>query len=611
MPIRSVLTRQPDSRSSAAQSIVLALLLLVLIGCGNTAETDPFEAARDDLHGAFEAHFELSLERNPLLATFLGDHRYNDRLAITIAPDYRTESLAIERRFEEQVAAVDPDRLGPDDRLSREMFLRERRHAIEGYQFPSHLLPVDQFRNFGNTFAQLGSGAGAQPFETAAHYRDFIARMGDFSAWLDQAIDNMRQGMETGVVQPRILMERLVEQLEAKVVAEPEDSVFWQPLEQLSEIVDEETAGRIREQYREALEATVIPAYARLARFITDEYLEAARDTHGMHDLPDGNLWYEWLVRGTTTTDLAPAAIHDIGLAEIERIHGEIRGVMADTGFEGSLDDFFEFTSSDEQFFVDEPDQLLEAYEALRERVEPRLGELFDLTPEATYEIRPVEPYRERSAAGASYMRPAADGSRPGIFYVNTFDLSSRPLWQVESLFLHEAVPGHHFQIALQQEQDDLPRFRRFGGNTAFIEGWALYAESLGPELGLYDDPYQYFGMLNGELWRAIRLVVDTGLHHYGWSREEVLDFMFDNSSVGRTRAVAESERYMAIPSQALAYKIGQLTFERLRTEAEERLEERFDLQAFHDLILENGPLPLDLLEEEIELWIAEQSVGI
>lgn len=596
--------------SSTSRPFALGLLLALLLGgCAAEEEANAPESvaegatANERLHDAFESYFELQLERHPLRATFLGDHRFNDRLAITISPEYVAESLAIERSYLERVQAIDPNELDHDDQLSREIFLRERRHQLAGATFPAHLLPLSQFVNMGNTMAQLGSGQGAQPFATADDYDAFISRMVDFSRWVDQAIVNMREGISEGVVQPAILMERVIEQLAAHT-GPAEDSLFATPLEQLPETLSQADAEQLRQRYLAAIDEVLLPAYATLHDFIRDEYLPAARSSHGMHALPNGIDWYAWLVQGTTTTSLSAGQIHDMGLAEVERIHDAIRQVMADLEFEGDLDDFFEYTATEPRFYVEDAADLLAAYEALRERVEPRLDELFDLTPEATYEIRAVEPYRERSAAGASYMRPAADGSRPGIFYVNTYDLSARPLWAVESLFLHEAVPGHHYQIALQQEQTELPRFRRFGGNTAFIEGWALYAESLGRELGLYQDPYQYFGMLNAELWRAIRLVVDTGLHLHGWSRDEVIDYMFANSSVGQARAVAEAERYMAIPSQALAYKVGQLHFLDLRQRAEAALGDAFDIREFHNLILRQGPLPLDVLEAEVESWI-------
>lgn len=586
----------------------LFLLALLVAACSPAQEPEvevsaPLPDGSDILHEALESYFALQLERNPLQATLLGDHRFDDRLAITIAPEYLAESLAIERSYLDRVAAINLASLDDSDRLNREIFLRERRHALAGAAFPDHLMPVNQFRNMGNTMARLGSGQGAQPFDSADDFHAFISRMVDFSGWVDQAIVNMREGMAKNVLQPAILMERVLEQLAAHR-GPASETLFAKPLENLPPTLTREEAEALRRRYLAAIDEVLIPAYANLHDFIRDEYLPAARQSHGMHALPNGADWYSWLVQGSTSSSLTPGQIHDLGLAEVERIQGEIQEVMKEVGFEGDLDDFFAYTASDPRFYVDDAADLMDAYLEMRETVQPGLDDLFDLSPAADYEIRPVEAYRERSAAGASYVRPAADGSRPGIFYVNTYDLSARPLWAVASLFLHEAVPGHHYQIALQQEQSDLPSFRRFGGNTAFIEGWALYAESLGRELGVYSDPYQYFGKLNAELWRAVRLVTDTGLHLQGWSRDDVIDYMFANASVGRARAVAEAERYMAIPGQALAYKVGQLRFEELRRRAERELGEAFDIRTFHNLILRNGALPLDILEREVVAWI-------
>lgn len=592
----------------------LFLLALLLAACSpaKEPETDasaPLPDGSELLHEALESYFALQLERDPLRATFIGDHRFNDRLAITITPEHIAESLAIERSYLDRVEAINLASLDDSDRLNREIFLRERRHALAGAAFPDHLMPINQFHNMAHTLVQLGSGQGAQPFATEEDFDAFISRMVDFSGWVDQAIVNMREGMTKNVVQPAILMEEVLEQLAAHR-GPAADTLFARPLATLPPTLTPEAADALRQRYLAAIDEVLIPAYATLHDFIRDEYLAAARSSHGMHALPNGADWYSWLVQGTTSSSLTPGQIHDLGLAEVERIQEAIREVMTEVGFEGDLDDFFAFTASDPRFYVEDSAELIGAYEHLRERVAAGLDELFDLNPAAGYEIRPVEAYRERSAADASYQRPAADDSRPGIFYVNTHDLSARPLWAAESLFLHQAVPGHHYQIALQQAQTDLPRFRRFGGNTAFIEGWALYAESLGRELGVYEDPYQYFGMLNAELWRAVRLVVDTGLHLHGWNREEVIAYMFAHSSVGQTRAVAEAERYMAIPSEALAYKVGQLRFEEIRQRAERELGDAFDIRAFHNLILRNGALPLDILESEVAAWIVARAAS-
>jgi uncharacterized protein (DUF885 family) len=335
--------------------------------------------------------------------------------------------------------------------------------------------------------------------------------------------------------------------------------------------------------------------------------MAAARDSVGMVGLPGGEEWYAFLVRQRTTTELSPQEIHQIGLDEVARIHGEMQGVMDQVGFEGDLKDFFEYLNSDDQFYYDEPEQLIQGYRDMSRHIESLTPKLFSVFPKTDFEVRAVEPFREQSASGGQYRRGTPDGSRPGVFFANTYDIKARPKWAMESLFLHEAIPGHHFQISIQQEIEGLPRFRRFGGYTAFTEGWGLYAESLGKELGVYTDPYQYFGALNAELWRAIRLVVDTGLHFKGWSRQDVLDYMYANSAVKEARAVSEAERYMAIPGQALAYKIGQLKIRELRERAEEALGERFDVKAFHTEVLIDGSLPLSMLDAKIDRWIEAQ----
>jgi uncharacterized protein (DUF885 family) len=341
--------------------------------------------------------------------------------------------------------------------------------------------------------------------------------------------------------------------------------------------------------------------------FIRDEYMPATRDTVGLSALPDGEAWYAYNVRNSTTTDMTPEQIHQIGLDEVARIQAEMRAVMQQVGFEGELKDFFKHLTTSDQFKFESEEALLAAYNGLREKVEAGVPPLFSRTPKAGFEIRPVEAFRAASQAGGSYQSPSEDGTRPGIFYVNTYDLPSRKTWDMEALFLHEAIPGHHFQIAMQQELTDLPKFRRFGGETAFAEGWGLYAESLGKELGVYTDSYQYFGRLQAELWRAIRLVVDTGIHAKGWTRDQTIAYMLENSAASETESVSETERYIAIPGQALAYKVGELKIQELRDRAEAALGDGFDIRAFHAAVLEDGSLPLDVLEAKIDRWIASQ----
>ncbi len=450
---------------------------------------------------------------------------------------------------------------------------------------------------------QLGTGRGAQPFDTVEDYEAWLGRVEDFEAWVDQAIENMRKGIDRGVVQPRVLMKRVLPQLRSQVVDKAEASAFYRPVKHMPDSFAQEQRRRLRRAYRKKIENVLVPAYRRLHRFVKEEYIPEARETHGLGALPNGAAWYRYRVRATTTTDLAPARIHRIGRKEVKRLQGEIRDLKRKMGFEGDLQAFFTHMKSAEKYHFESAEALLDGYRAIRRRVERNVGELFRRIPDADYEIREVEEFREESFTAAAYRAGPPDGSRPGIFYVNTHDLASRPRWEMEALFLHEAVPGHHHQIALQRRLE-LPRFRRFGGNTAYQEGWALYAEGLGKALGLYETPADRFGRLQFELWRAIRLVVDTGLHAKGWSRKRVIGYMQENFATSESRAVAEAERYMALPAQALGYKIGERKIRRLRARAREALGDRFDLSGFHEQILGSGPLPLDLLEKKVDRWI-------
>ncbi|MBT8444582.1 MAG: DUF885 domain-containing protein, partial [Gammaproteobacteria bacterium] len=551
---------------------------LVVSGCGrDSGDASPGEGAAvpdagEALAQLFEEHFERHLELNPLTATRIGDDRYNDRLAISNSPEYREAERKLDEEYLSRLIRIDRDALDYQEQLSYDMFKLLRELSLESKLYPSHLQPVNQFYLMTNTFVRLGSGASSHPFETVKDYDDFLSRTDDFVVNVDHAIENMKEGMRKGIVQPRILMEKVIPQLESQLVDNVEESAFWRPIEEMPASISAAERERLEDAYRASITEKVWPAFERLRNFIKDDYLEAARETVGLGDLPGGDDWYRYLVRYRTTIDLSPDEIHQIGLDEVERIHDEMRHVMLEVGFEGDLKAFFEFVNSDEQFYFDEPDDLIQGYRDMSARIEALSKKLFDIAPKTAFEVRRVEPFREASASGGSYVAGTPDGSRPGIFYANAYDIKARPKWAMESLFLHEAIPGHHFQIALQQENEALPRFRRFARFTAYSEGWGLYAESLGKEIGVYTDPYQYFGALNAELWRAIRLVVDTGLHAKGWTRQDVLDYMYANSAVKPARAISEAERFMAIPGQALAYKVGQLKILAIRADAERRL---------------------------------------
>ena len=503
------------------------------------------------------------------------------------------------------MAAVDTSVLGAQDQLSVQILLGELDQDIEGERFPQYLQPINQFYSLPNQIAQLGSGTSAQPFKTVKDYDNWAARVKQVPALFAQAKTNMREGMAKGVVQPRVLMDKVLPQLDALIVDDATKTLFYKPIANLPKDFSEADKTRLTAEYTALITGTLLPTYKDLRDFIRDEYLPKTRSTVGLGALPDGAAWYAFRAKNSTTTTLSPAEIHQIGLDEVARIHGAMKKIIKELKFKGDLQAFFKFLDTDKRFEFKSEAELLTFYENLRKKVDPGAAKLFSLQPKAGFEIRPVESFRNKSAAGGSYQGPSDDGTRPGIFYVNTYDLPTRKIWDAEDLYLHEAVPGHHFQIALQQELTDLPKFRRFGGETAFKEGWGLYAESLGKEIGVYQDPYDYFGYLQNELWRAIRLVVDTGLHDKGWSRQQVIDYMLKNSAQSETQAISEAERYMAIPGQALAYKIGELKIKQLRARAEKALGSRFDIRDFHAQMLKDGALPLDALETKIDRWIA------
>lgn len=600
--------------------LALALSLsLTLAACGGgqppapaatpaaaVATVTPAQRA-EQLNQLYNDYWEASLQLNPLQSTFVGETRYNDQLPDFFSAEFRNRAEAFTKEWLAKAQAIGSEGLGGQDLISYEIFVRERELEIAGNRFPDWQMPLNQFTNLAGFFAQLGSGTSAQPFKTVKDYDNWLARAGQFPTLMDSLMASMREGMKSGVVQPKVLMEKVLPQLDALIKDKPEDTLFWQPIVNLPADVSEADRTRLTEAYRALIADKLLPTYVKLRAFVADEYLPACRDTVSLAALPDGQAWYAFRAETSTTTKLSPAEIHDIGLAEVARIHGEMQQVMQQVGFKGDLKAFFAFMTTDDQFKFASEDALLTAYRALETKANAATPALFSLTPKAPFEIRPVEPFRAESAAGGSYMPPSEDGSRPGVFYVNTFDLTSRKTWDAEALFLHEAIPGHHFQIALQQELGELPKFRRFGGETAFAEGWGLYAESLGKEMGFYTDPYQYFGRLQAELWRAIRLVVDTGLHSKNWTREQVIEYMKANSATTDVEAVAETERYIAIAGQALAYKIGELKIKELRARAEAALGERFDIRGFHAEVLKDGAVPLSVLEGKVDRWIAAQ----
>jgi uncharacterized protein (DUF885 family) len=596
--------------------VLVVLVFAFLGGCsdGRSVPTAieqgaPPQTAEQRLTALVEQYWEEFLLLNPLSATLIGDNRYNDRLANSIGPEYLAVSLALDQKYLESLGAIDPALLSGQSRLTYDIFKLDRELAIEGARFPAELLPINQSFSLPSLFAQLGAASGVHPFATARDYDDWLKRVADFVVWVDQAIANMRDGITRGVVQPRVVMEKVLPQLEAMLVSDPAQSVFHRPVAQFPEAVSPQERERLTAAFARAISEQIVPAYRRLHAFIRDEYLPRSRATVALTSLPQGKEWYAYQVRLQTTTQLTPEQIHELGLREVARIRGEMERIMLDVGFAGGLAAFYAHLRIDPRFYYAKADDLLNGYRALKEQVDAAVPRLFALRPKADFEIRPVEEFRAQSAATASYRPATPDGSRAGVFYVNTFDLKSRPRYAMQAIYLHEAVPGHHFQISIQQELENLPRFRRFGGYTAYAEGWGLYAESLGRELGLYKDPHDRFGALGTEIFRAVRLVVDTGMHAKGWSREQAIAYMLANAPVGETDAVSEVERYIANPGQALAYKVGALKLQELRARAATRLGDDFDIREFHSQVLTDGALPLDVLEAKIDRWLAAQPV--
>ena len=576
-----------------------------------TTESTPARQSTDQkqrLDALFESYFEEALELSPLLATYIGDHRYDDRLPNSIGPEHIAATRAMNRKYLEAIRAIDPAGLAPAHRISYDIFLREREREARAERFPFELLPINQAGSLLTVMPALGAGSNAQPFATAKDYENWLRRLDGLAVWMDQAIVNMRQGAARGVVQPRAVMEKVLPQLDAMIVERVEDSQYWGPVRQFPDTVPAADRERLTAAYRQTLETRLLPAYRRLRAFVVDEYLPKTRPSVAWTALPDGEAWYALFVQEHTTTTLTPEEIHALGLSEVARIRGEMDRVRERVGFTGDLEAFFTHLETDPKFYFTRGEDLLAGYRELKTRIDAALPKLFSVFPKADYEVREVEAFRAASAAGAYYQQPSADGSRPGIFYVNTYNLKAQPKFGMETLSLHEAAPGHHFQVAIQQELEGVPRFRRFGGDyTAYVEGWALYAEALGPELGLFTDPYQWFGRLNDEMLRAMRLVVDTGLHAKGWSREQAIRYMLDNSTMAESDVVSEVERYIAWPGQALGYKVGDLRIQALRRRAEAELGPRFDVREFHREVLRDGAVPMDVLEAKIQRWIASR----
>ncbi len=557
------------------------------------------------LNRIYDEYWDASMRLNPLQATFQGDARFNDQLPNFLSAASRQQSHDFMVEWLGKVEKVGNQGLEGQDLLSYEIFVRDAHVSLAGEQYPTWMLPINQYYNLSSIIAVLGSGAGAQPFNTVKDYENWSKRSLGIQPLFEQAIVNMREGSAAGVVQPRALMEKVLPQLDAVIKPSAEESLFWGPIRNMPDSFSAEDKARLTAEYKRMIEYRILPAYRALRGFIATEYMPATRTTDGMGGLPNGLAWYAYNVSSTTNPARTPAEIHTLGLQEVQDLQARIATQMKDAKIRGSVQKVFNTMRSDRQFTFKDSNALLARYAEVGQRVDAALPALFTQRPKAALEIKPVEPERALTASAASYQPGSADGQQAGVLYINTNDLPSRRRWAVTMQYLHEGIPGHHFQLGMQQELSSLPRFRRLGGDVAFVEGWGLYAESLGEELGLYNDPYDHLGYLQTTLLRTVRLVADTGLNAAGWTRQQAISYMVDNADISVADATSEVERFMALPGQTLAYRVGEIKIRRLREKAQAELGDRFDPREFHQEVLKDGSMPLDILEAKIDRWIA------
>jgi uncharacterized protein (DUF885 family) len=586
--------------------LLLATILAALLQPPPAApaqEKDGRSDAGKALTDFFESEWNYEMEQNPVRASFLGDRRWNDR--------WGDRSLEAYRKREEhapdalaRLARIDRAQLSPADQLNYDLFKKDLETDIEEAKFRAYLMPITQ-RGGPQTLDELGERLR---FETVKDYEDWVARLRSFPLLMEQNIALMREGARTHMIWPKIVLDRVPAQIDKQLVSKPEESPFYKPFTKFPEAIAAADRDRLTKQASEAISSGVIPSFQKLKKYFGDEYLPAAFPQVGVWQMPKGAEYYAFLTRRHTTTTLTPQQIHEKGLSEVARIRGEMQAILTKVGFKGTLPDFFTKLRTDPQFFYKTPEELLEAYRALAKRIDPNLVKVFKTLPRCPYGVTPIPDKIAPDTTTAYYNQPAADGSRAGTYFVNLYKPETRPKWEMMALSLHEAVPGHHLQIALAQELGDIPKFRRYGGYTAFVEGWGLYAESLGEEMGLYDDPYSKFGQLTYEMWRAVRLVVDTGMHQMKWDRQRAIDFFMENAPKSENDIVNEIDRYISMPGQALAYKIGELKIKELRDRARREVGSDFDIREFHEVVLLSGAVPLDVLERNITTWIAKKA---
>lgn len=585
--------------------LLISLCLIGLYSCKEEAKKEPAIAMHNtEFDSLLENYFEESLKLYPLNATSQGDVRYNDILPNFLSDEFIASENKFYSDYKQKLAEVNEESLTSSQQMSKDILLWECDRNLERLGFREELLPINQMWTMQLMMGQLASGASSQPFKTVADYDNWLKRLDAYTTWLASAKVRMEEGIKTGHVLPKSLVLKVTPQLKDMTEHDLDKHLFFSPIKNIPESFSDVDTDRLTEAYSAMISEKIIPAYQNLYDFMNTEYMAAARTTSGIEGIPNGKEYYDYSIKLYTTTDMTADEIHQLGLSEVARISSEMEKIKKEVGFEGDLKAFFDFVRSKKELMpFTSPEQVIENFKVIHEKMKPQVDKLFGKQPKTPFEVRRTEAFREASAS-AEYNPGSIDGTRPGIFYTPIPDVTKYNMYSDEDLFLHEAIPGHHFQISLTQENKELPKFRKTLWYSAYGEGWALYTESLGKELGLYTDPYQYFGMLGAEMHRAIRLVVDTGLHSKGWTREEAIEYSLANEAESEAGITSEIERYMANPGQALSYKIGQLKIIELRAKAEKELGDKFDIKEFHNQVLETGCVPLALLENKINSWI-------
>ena len=578
--------------------ILLTVILIFFLGCESNQNIS------DKLNIVFENYYQESLKLYPMMATSQGDTRYNDFLPNNLSDEFRNNEKVFYSNYKKLLKDFNDNKLNDEDLLSKKVLLWQCDRNLERLSFNEHFMPINQMWTLQLNIGQYAAGLSAQPFKTVKDYNDWLLRLDDYIIWLNSAENRMKEGIKSGYVLPKSLIKKVIPQLKTILNSDLKENLFYSPARQFPSDFSEDQKSILKEKYKIVVLNKIIPAYQKLFDFMSNEYLFEGRDSSGIDAIDNGLDYYDYSIRLYTTTDMTADEIHNLGLNEVARISKEMKSIKNKVGFDGNLKSFFNHVRElDILTPFENPDQVIQNFNKIYEKVKPKVDSLFGVQPKTPFEVRRTEAFREASAS-AEYNPGSLDGTRPGIFYVPIPDVTKYNFFSDEDLFLHEAIPGHHFQISLQQENLSLPSFRKSLWYSSYGEGWALYSESLGSELGLYEDPFQYFGMLSAEMHRAIRLVVDTGIHTKGWSREKAIQYSLENEAESEAGIISEIERYMANPGQALSYKIGQLKIRELRNNAESKLKEKFDIKIFHEKVLESGCIPLQLLEEKIDSWI-------